>query len=180
MLCVQHGGLPLAQTGAQRSAIGAVANAANPAVPCCLSAACSPRGQQCPQLCFPPGKPQGTGHVSPITAMGITPAQHIVAAQMLQGAPQGRCGAAHGAGSMGEDGAAALHGAAACTGRWFGSDALPEPLPSLPHRAQRCQRLCAPPASASAGDVGTGTDRGHLQGLWALAGEVGTGRGGER
>lgn len=36
----------------------------------------------------------------------------------------------------------------------------------------------SPPARASAGDVGTGRDCGHLRGPWLLAGEVGAGGGG--
>lgn len=43
----------------------------------------------------------------------------------------------------------------------------------------RCQRLRAPLARASAGTAGTGREPGRLRGAWVLAGEVGTGRGGQ-
>lgn len=133
--------------------MGAVADAANPAVPHCSDAACSiPQGQQRPQLCFPPGKPPSTGHASPSPPWG----------QRHGALWQPKC--SQELSRWEEDGAAAVHGG-------LGAMALPEPLPPLPHGAQRCQCPPAPPAGASAGTVGSGRDCGHRQGAWALTGE---------
>lgn len=170
VLCVQHGALPLAQAGAWWSAVGAVADTANPAVPRCFSAVCSPQRQQCPQLCFPP-----PGNHK---AQGMCPPSPPWASHQHGASWQAKCSEEALGGGVGQHPAplCRVHGGGRCS-RCARYCCLYRQVvrERCPARAPAFTVTPSPalPAPACSSGQGVGRGRGHWPGLWAPAETVG-------